>query len=186
MPASKSVSSPEAWHRNTRMARTLGCLVAAMTVGALLLDWSQPERAPAAEPKTPGLMSLVGAPMQGAALHNPWHSIHNDPQRPTDTATDKSHFLIDRTGHLVRTASWEHQRAVGAPGVVRIALLAANRSNEMTPAQWKMTGEVVRALQDRCAIPADRVVPDDTIPTPEPATPKPTPRKLTPQRSTAR
>lgn len=156
----------EAMQRNKRMARTLGCLVASMTLGAALLDWVQPKRLPVEAARTE-LMSFV----PGTAPGN-WRSIQLDPQSPADR-TSPSHFIISRDGRAYPTSRWQNQQPAGREGVVRIHLVSDENSNKVTPNQLRKAGELVRALQHECAI-ADGLVHYDmlaveSVPEPQPS-----------------
>lgn len=158
--------SPEELHRNKRMARTLGCLVASMTAGATLLDWIRPEQTPALSARTE-LMSEVRDVLGQAGAHGgsqPWYAVHVGPQRPGDAlARRRSHFVIGRDGELSRIESSEAGEAIASDGVVRIGLLGSADSNEITQIQWGRAIELVQALQREYAIPGERVHLDDTL-----------------------
>jgi hypothetical protein len=141
----------EAMQHNRRMARTLGCLVASMTVGAALLDWVQPKRLSATAAQTE-LMSVV--PQGTTPAH--WRGIQVDPQ---STANDRTpaHFLISPEGKAISTALWENQQPVGTEGVVRIGLLASDNSNQVTAEQWAKAQELMRVLQNACAIDNEQI-----------------------------
>jgi len=159
----------EAMQRNKRMARTLGCLVASMTLGAALLDWVQPKRLPAATTRTE-LMSKVSQGTSPAA----WRGIQLDTQAPGGR-TAPAHFSISREGTAYRTAHWEAQQDLGGEGIVRIHLLSADNSNQVTAEQWSEARALVRALQQEWSI-ANEQVHYDTLavtPVPEPSPSKP-------------
>lgn len=160
--------------RNKRMARTLGCLVASMTVGAALLDWVQPRpaRAPAMSTGTE-LMSLV---QQGSGGPGTWRSIHLDPQPPERSAT-QSHFVINKQGQAYPTSLWRQQQSLGNTGTVRIGLMAADNSNQVTQAQWTKAAELVRAIQNECRIPNEQIHYDTLA---VPSVPQPAPTRHTP------
>lgn len=166
-PKSHRNQALEAMQRNKRMARTLGCLVASMTLGAALLDWVQPKRVPAAPAAGTELMSIVGQGTEPV----PWKGIQLDPQTPGD----RSHFVIDREGRCAPTTLWRDQEPAGSPGMVRIGLLAADNSNQVTAEQVGMAKRLVRALQHECSIASEQVhydmlaVPD--LPEPAPSRP---------------
>ncbi len=141
----------EAMQHNRRMARTLGCLVASMTVGAALLDWVQPKRLPAASAQTE-LMSVL---RQGTNPGN-WRSIQLDPRSSGNDRTP-AHFLISPEGKAVSTDLWESQQSVGTEGLVRIGLLASDNSNQVTREQWTKAQELVKLLQNACAISNEQI-----------------------------
>jgi hypothetical protein len=155
-PKSHRSQALKAMQRNKRMARTLGCLVASMTLGAALLDWAHPNnRLPAATTGTE-LMSFI----QGTSPAL-WRSIQLDPQSPDDRITP-SHFIISRDGRAYPTSRWQSQEPAGGEGIVRIHLVSAEKSNEVTREQLHKAGELVRALQRECSI-ADELVHYDML-----------------------
>jgi hypothetical protein len=133
--------------QQTRMFKTLGCLVGAMTGTAALLGWIDPsEPLPPEPPSFDAILrdaqSLVA---DDVALHKDrWHAVkilagaamRDSPTFLTATA-DRSacHFLIDDAGRTSRTAQWLRQEASHSdPGTVRSqvaclqALIAAVRN----------------------------------------------------------
>jgi hypothetical protein len=166
----------EAMQRNKRMARTLGCLVASMTLGAALLDWVQPKRLPAATTRTE-LMSIVNRDTPRGT----WRSIQLDSQTP-GTRGVASHFIISRDGLAYPTSRWQTQQSAGAEGTVRIHLLSAGNSNQVTPEQWKKANELVRALQRECSIAQEQVHCDELV-VPTVSEPTPTKTPVSPTRS---
>lgn len=169
-PKSHRSQALEAMQRNKRMARTLGCLVASMTLGAALLDWVQPKHLPAATNRTE-LMSIVRT---SPAV---WRGIQLDPQSAGTKA--QSHFVISPDGRAYPTTRWQNQEAVGTEGIVRISLLAGN-SNQITPEQANKADELVRALQHECSIANEQIHYDllavRTVPEPRPSMPSSPPR----------
>jgi hypothetical protein len=151
--------------RNKRMARTLGCLVASMTLGAALLDWVQPKRLPTGPSGRTELMSTAPAI---------WKAIQLEPQAP---GSDKevSHFVISRDGRAFPTTRWQNQETAGSEGIVRISLVAASNSNQVTSEQLGKAWELIRALQQECSIASEQVHYDMlAVPeVPEPAPSKP-------------
>jgi hypothetical protein len=166
-PKSHQSQALDAMQRNKRMARTLGCLVASMTLGAALLDWVQPKRLPAATARTE-LMSIV---RQGTAP-GAWRSIHLDSQ-PPNRSSGYSHFVIRADGQAFPTDLWQNRQAIGDTGVVRIALESSDNSNQVTREQIYRADELVQLLQKECSIPTEQVHLDNlavpTIPAPAPS-----------------
>ncbi len=165
-PKSHRSQALEAMQRNKRMARTLGCLVASMTMGAALLDWVQPKRVPTVAAAGTELMSIVPRGTSPVS----WRGIQLDPQGP---GADKSHFLIDRHGQWSPTSLWREQAQVGNEGMVRIGLLATN-SNQVTTEQIGMANRLIRALQRECEIANEQVHYDMLA---VPGVPEPAPTK---------
>jgi hypothetical protein len=156
----------ESMQRNKRMASTLGCLVASMTLGAFLLDWFQPKPSrPGAEVSHTTLISLL---QPGIAAPGTWRSIQLDSQSPGES---RSHFVINREGQISKTDLW--QRPEGAEGVIRIGLISSDNSNEATPSQWSTANELIQAIQHTCGIPREQIhfdtVAAPSVPTPAPS-----------------
>ncbi len=168
-PKSHRSQALEAMQRNKRMARTLGCLVASMTLGAALLDWVQPRRLPVVTEGRTELMSIV---RQGTAPAL-WKAIQLDPQAP-GSGKNGSHFVISRDGRAFPTSRWENQEPVGSEGIVRISLIAAGNSNQVTSEQLGKARELIRALQHECSIASEQVHYDMLA---VPAVPEPTPSR---------
>lgn len=124
--------------QHRRMTRTLFCLVASMTVGALFLDVMKPSR--------------IAAPASGIELagDRAWSSI------AVDTAADlpagpEAHFLIFPNGEHKRTAQWEGQQRLGHEAVIRIVIVEED-GQSVTPAQRAKMSTLVRFLQERFSI----------------------------------
>jgi hypothetical protein len=136
------------------MARTLGCLVASMTVGAALLDWFQPNRLINNGPS----IELIA---RGSGT---WTSIRVAPQRAGGAGkVSDAHFCIDREGNCNPTDYWINQRRFGNESVVRVGLVAAPNSNEVALPQWWAAQELIAALQQQWPIPENRIQLDDTL-----------------------
>lgn len=162
----------EAMQHNKRMARTLGCLVASMTMGAALLDWVQPK--PARLLAATSGTELAGLVRQGTP--GTWRSIQLAAQ-PANRSAARSHFLIRLNGQAEGTALWQKQLAAGDEGVVRIAL-ASDNSNQVTSEQWSKANELVKEIQDTCLIPTGQIHVDDMLAVPSVPPPTPTRRAL--------
>jgi hypothetical protein len=146
--------------RHRRMGRTLGCLVASMTVGAVVLDWGQPNRPHSKTPEIALIARGNDAP--------PWSSIRVAPQPASATQSKDTHFLVDREGRCVPTDHWLKQHRLGRESVVRVALVSSAHANDVTAPQWATAQQLVGALQQTCNIPPPRVVFDDTLAVPPP------------------
>jgi len=160
--------------RHKRMARTLGCLVASMTLGAGILEWLQPNRSSphlsgteligqVARPRDPALPAEAGS--------SRWHSIYID-AHPADAAAGASrpHFVVAPDGRFDAT-NWRDQVRFDPDGVVRIGLVQNPNSSQMTAAQWSAAWKLIKALQMEWSIPRERVAWHDSLaaPVPEPA-----------------
>jgi len=159
-----------------RMARTLACLVASMTLGAVVLDWFQPPR-PAAPLTGTELIArhvrqAIQRSAQGSIVPHRWRAIRIDPWHlGSDSEADDIHFVIDRAGGCCLTEGWRVQKPLGPTGVVRIGLLASRQSNEITRSQKSAADDLIRVLQQECNIPGQKVDWDDTLAVPPPAQP---------------
>ncbi|MCL2330402.1 MAG: N-acetylmuramoyl-L-alanine amidase [Phycisphaerae bacterium] len=144
-----------AMQHNRRMARTLVCLVASMTLGAALLDWVQPKPAHmGAYASGTELTSMVNSDAPGI-----WNSIRLDAQ-PTNRSAQRAHFVVHPNGQVVRTSLWQQQQSAGEKGVVSIAI-ASDHTNQMTQAQIDTAKALAETIRDRYRI--QQVHVDDTL-----------------------
>lgn len=150
--------------RHKRMAQTLGCLVASMTTGAILLHWVQPK---------PDRPATPPAELVAHSIKQQWQYIHIDPARK-DGRIDpqETHFFVDREGALSWTQTWRTQSHLGQKGVVRIALQRSATTNKVTPVQWETTRWLMGLLCDKCRIPERNVALADTLAVPPSGAPK--------------
>lgn len=142
--------------RHKRMAQTLGCLVASMTVGAVVLHWGLPASGRVA--------SAPPVELSAVAVTQPWQGIHIGPSGPGgqfDPA--RIHFFVDRKGFWSLTESWNAQRSVGGRGIIRIALEPSPDGNQISGPQWETTQRLRKVLVEKCRIPIGRVDLDDTL-----------------------
>jgi hypothetical protein len=141
--------------RHRRMAQTLGCLVASMTAGAVLLHWVQPK---------PDRSATQPAELVAHSIKQQWRYIRIDPARK-DGRIDpqETHFFVDREGALSWTQAWQTQSHLGQNGVVRIALQPSANTNKVTPMQWQTTRWLMNLLCDKCRIPERNIVLADTL-----------------------
>lgn len=146
------------------MARTLGSLVLSMTIGAALLDWSQPKSVSAGRPATE-LMARGGLGL--TASEN--QVVRFVPQRSGGAAQARdAHFFIDREGNCYVTNPSQRQNV--PPGEIRVNLLAAANTNEIAAPQWDAARQLLGELQ----VPPHRVIVDDMLALPRTeATPAP-------------
>jgi hypothetical protein len=143
--------------RHKRMARTLFFLVAAMTAGAAMLDWSQP--APQAARRPIELIAL------GPASSEPWGSIRIRAHPGEVFEPSDAHFVIDRDGNCLATDHWRAQHRFGEQPVVRIGVQTPPHTNVVTQRQWTTTQSLIQALQRLGAVPGPAVTVDvdDTV-----------------------
>lgn len=140
--------------RHRRMASTLGCLVASMSIGAILLHWVQP---------TPG-RSVPPPELIARSIKQPWQYVHIDATRADGQANLRNtHFYVDRAGGWSYTETWAAQAQLGQKGVIHVALQAAPDSNQITPAQWNMTQRLLKVLLKECGIPGRHVFLSDAL-----------------------
>ncbi|MBP7936071.1 MAG: hypothetical protein KA354_15620 [Phycisphaerae bacterium] len=136
-----------------RMTRTLACLVASMTIGALCLQMMKPHN-----PAPPTAMDRL------MAVDKAWESIQVDAEPLDKTINpEQSHFLVYGNGDWEQTASWDARRPVGPRPVVRISLLAPAGSRKITHAQDATTRKLVHQLQKACRIADERIKWDSTL-----------------------
>lgn len=147
--------------RHKRMAQTLGCLVASMTVGAIVLQWGQPASAPTSPTQS---VELIASSIRGH-----WQAIHIDtPNRP-DGQIDplRTHFYVDRAGLLSVSKTWRDQTRVDGKQVIRIVLQPPERSNQIAAPQWETTCRLRDVLIERCRIDTRDVTVKDTLVIPD-------------------
>lgn len=157
--------------------KTLGALVVALSVGALVLLWL--ERLPA-RPEVP-LQAVTGrTPAEHAIIHRTdvplqhikWRNvIVHDIGKDGPAIAEQCHFLIGSAekygdGAIVSTRLWRLQKAgahIYVPGhsfedsSIGVCLLVDSRRSAPTRRQLAAAIHVVRGLQVTCQIPPDRV-----------------------------
>lgn len=142
--------------RHRRMAQTLACLVASMTIGAAVLDWFQPSRAasPTATPQLIAeLRNAIETDPQADTGRVDWHRIQiQAASNAMEVANRAFHVLVLQDGTWILTDNWRHQVGLGVDGVIRIGLQAAAHSNEVSNDQWATTQQIVRSIQDLCQV----------------------------------
>lgn len=147
--------------RRQRMDRTLICLVVSMTLGAVVLQWIQPDRG----------HSRAHARDLIAGMSHPWRGIHLDPARASfEESIRHSHFVITADGHCRTTPNWTGQETIGADAVIRIALITPPYSHEVTREQSRAAQLLIEALIKQGSISPEQVIWDDTLTVP-PASP---------------
>src|SRR5262249_47665650 len=122
----------KAKERHSRTARTLGCLVASMTLGAVFLDSIQP--ASSANAKLSPITPLNGS-------RTSWRSIHVVAQRSGQQR--ETHWVVDRDGRAVPTDQWKASHRITQAGEIRISLMAPAQSNDITPRQWSSARDLL-------------------------------------------
>ena len=134
-----------------RMTRTLACLVASMTAGAVFLDWMKPVRPTNA---SPGIELMALGPVEPV-----WEGIDVEICPSDDRLTLKgSHFLVYSNGNWDRTEHSLAQKPLGSRALVRIALLDAGGEG-VTPAQRSTAQALARRLHEQYGIPGQVAIP---------------------------
>jgi hypothetical protein len=129
------------------MTRTLACLVASMTAGAVFLDWMKPLQSTSA---SSGIKLMARGPIERV-----WEGIDIEVCPSDDRITPKgSHFRVYRNGDWDQTEHWLAQKSLGPRAVVHIALLAAGGPEAVTPAQRSTAEDLARRLHEQCGIPS--------------------------------
>lgn len=121
----------------SRMAKTLGCLVAAMTTGTLVLHWLQPS-APAADDRY--AIRLLSYELKQVVRPNAnapsvqWEGIVIR-ANTRNTNPDASHFQITSHGQLVQADNWRNQKVLTRSRQIEIAIeaLSLSSSKASTP-----------------------------------------------------
>lgn len=133
-------------NQKKRMARTLSCLVLAMSGTAMLLSWMNPAGHGATPEQMEKIMQaaadVVGA--DGAIRQRRWQSIDvlavTEPRAGAMLAATRDdgawHFHVGRDGMPVRGGSWWRQEAAGsgAPSIL-IHLTRQDASDDFQPLQ---------------------------------------------------
>jgi len=160
----------------SRLTWVLAALLAAMTVGTVVLGVLQPQKkrpdkttylAAVYNTETSNKISRTTIPIE----HDLWQSIviHTiRPNRPEDmvircASNSKSsvvaHFTIDSAGAGLINKRWREQEPCSKfPGKILIGLQLAEGRTDATLAQAQALVVLLRDLQARCGIPASKVV----------------------------
>ncbi len=146
------------------MFKTLGWLVASMTIATALLGWADPSNPHAPMPLAPDqIMRLARARVAEAPgpAADRWDRVeitagmavsHTGTLRAPATAPSDAHFIVDDDGRPHCAASWHLQEpADGADDAVRIEVRRRRVGGPMTAAQWLCVRSLIRALNDRAA-----------------------------------
>jgi len=135
-----------------RMTRTLACLVASMTAGAVFLDWMKPVRLSGT---ASGIELMALGPVEPV-----WEGIDVEICPSDDRLTLKgSHFLVYSNGDWDRTEHSLAQKPLGSRAMVRIALLDADGPEAVTQAQRSTDQALARQLQEQYGIPGQVAIP---------------------------
>jgi len=160
----------------------LACLVASMTIGAAVLEWSQP--ASSAQPFTgrqliAQLKDAIHQPDQDDAAARRWQTIRIEPRnKDSQGGAPDCHFLLRRDGRLEFTENWRAQRQLPEAGVIEIALEVSTGSDQANRVQRQGAEHLVRSLQEMYGIPSRGILPNDALGLPVLAVPSPPPGPL--------
>ena len=148
--------------RHRRIARTLFCLVATMTLGAAILDWVQPAyqvKHKQSHQLVALLTKAINRPSEAANIQNQWQEIQIHLQSPeSGPQPHKPHFLIDRKGNMSATENWRIQKQSPTPGVIRIGILCPSNVKHMTKPQANTMQKLVIGLQQLCKIRSSGII----------------------------
>lgn len=145
--------------QRTRMWKTLGYLVAAMSGTVAMLDWMDPVRPPlVAQIPLDEVLQLAHRAVTSDVVirRDRWADVDVVPARTIQgrmlaatSAGPAWHFLVDTDGHPAPGGRWRAQEAVAdAPGTVRILVAGAGGDLPMTAQQLTCVRALVMALSD--------------------------------------
>jgi len=144
--------------KQARMAKVLGCLVAAMTFGAAGLMWVEPHTTHL-YPDTAG--NGGGSYMlraQSAADRAHWRGVlieHCVPDGGAPSGRQGHHFVVNADGHREVSKLWSAQQDVpGQQRLICIGVEAHPRSPDVSIQQWESLLSLLRGIQDRYRIDA--------------------------------
>lgn len=147
--------------QQTRMFKTLGFLIGAMTAASILLFWMDPTRPTGRTASTVEILDYTRSLVSDRTTirTNLWDAIEIVAGAPSGRAgrmlsasPDRRdcHFLVDEEGRASCMDNWVAQRsAAGRPGVVRIEVCQRRRGEPMTVAQSDMLRALVASLSER-------------------------------------
>lgn len=148
----------------TRMFKTLGCLVSAMSVTGVFLSWLAPsadllperEQIRRALDRARSAVARSGADRAGSPHHSAWRGIEIVPGPSTAAATsllaarsgqETCHFSVDDAGIADSLPPWQSARsAAHRDGIVRIRVSQTDFDQPMSAAQWLAVRSLIAAL----------------------------------------
>lgn len=146
-------------NQSTRMFKTLGFLVVAMTAASALLGWADPsvdqsEPELTAQQVLSRATSLVNKNVDIRFGH--WLDIdilsgppvqHSGRLLTASADTDQAHFYVDEMGHLYRGVMWRYQEASNEePDSIRIRVSSPGEHQPMSAAQWTGLRALISSL----------------------------------------
>ncbi len=147
--------------RQTRMFKTLGCLVGAMTTVVLLLSWMNPTTPTERSLHSEDLLSYSRALVTAETTVRP--NLWNEVEIIAGTRTASSgrllsalpdrehcHFLVDGEGRAFRMKRWANQRTSReGPHVIRIEVSQLRSGQPMTVSQSGMVRALMASLSEK-------------------------------------
>ena len=150
----------------TRMWKTLGCLVAAMTGTSVFLGWMNPSRRLVGNEPSPNeihrLARMVIGLDSGIAFHQGrWDDIEvvmapgpitARSMLAAGKASATYHFQVDRRGRPIRSQRWREQAAVnGLPHTILIQVAPSHEARTLSPAQLLCVRALIATLHEALA-----------------------------------
>jgi len=127
-------NSIDVMNPQSRMAKTLACLVGAMTSGALVLHWIQPSAPPTDNRYA---VQLIAKEVQNrvrpdtVTSRGQWEAV-----LVRADGAHGAHFVVSEQGQLLTTLRWRSQAVAGADGQIVVCLDTATLSEDrLSPAQ---------------------------------------------------
>lgn len=142
----------------SRMAKTLGCLVGAMTAGAALLHWIEPSTPP---DSTRFAIQLRAQEMRDAVRpdtnspRSTWQGVIIRADAESDPTPAAAHFRVTARGDLEPGADWRRQQGDGPSGFVEVVIDAPRSAGgRLASAQANTLLALLTELR-RAYVPAD-------------------------------
>ncbi len=138
----------------------LGCLVLAMTAGAALLSWIEPQSPSAGALPDPGILRDQASRAVGwAGDVDPgnWETIEivsmagaDGPARLAATGGGRFHFIVSTSGGVQRGVAWDRQsRWAESPGAVLVGIEIDGENESLPLAEWLGLRALLTALADQ-------------------------------------
>jgi len=122
-----------------------------MTVGAVFLNWMKPA---GPDSLTAGIELMARGPMATA-----WQGIDVKLCQPNTSADAQSHILIYSNGQSQGTEYWRTQKPLDGKALIRIALVAADGPEPITPIQRLTAMTLIRQLRNQYGIRGEVSIP---------------------------